>query len=98
MVTKKKTAAAKAPSASKLQGLQTKLNKNKTLRANFLKDPGAALRAEGVQLGAAKEAEIAKYLSKLSAPQRSNFQAELQRISIGISVSIRIRISIGLTV
>ncbi len=98
MASKKKTAAAKAPSASKLQGLQTKLNKDKTLRAKFLKDPGAALRAEGVELGAAKEAEIAKYMNKMTAPQRANFQAELSRISIGISVSIRIRISIGLTV
>ena len=99
MVTKKtkKAAAPSVPSASKLQDLQGRLNKNKALRAKFIKDPGAVLRAEGVEIGNAKEAEIAKYLDQMTAPQRAAFQAELVRIRIGVQVRIRIRVNVGIT-
>lgn len=93
----KKTAAPKVPSAAKLKDLQTKLNSNKALRTKFVKDPGAVLRAEGVDIGTAKENQIAKYLADMTAPQRAAFQAELVRIKVGISVRIRIRVNVGIT-
>lgn len=94
----KKAAAPKVPAASKLKTLQEKLNKDKQLRSAFLKDPGATLRAQGIELGAAKEQQIRKYLSEMTAPQRNAFAAEFLRIRVGIVVTVRIRISIGLTV
>jgi hypothetical protein len=97
MVTKKKAAAPRVPSAAKLKDLQTKLNKDKALRARFVKDPGAVLSAEGVDIGAAKANQISKYLADMTAPQRAAFQAELVRIKIGVSVRIRIRVNIGIT-
>jgi hypothetical protein len=91
-------ASAKAvPSAAKLKTLQESLNKNKRLRTSFLENPGAVLRAQGVEIGAAKEQQIASYLAELTAPQRNAFEAQLLRIKIGISVRIRIRINIGIT-
>ncbi len=96
MATKK--SAAKVLSAAKLQGLQTRLNKDKALRARFVKEPGEVLRSEGVELGSAKEAQIAKYLGQMTAPQRAQFQAELTRVKIGISVRVRIRVNIGVTI
>lgn len=98
MVTsKKKAAAPKVPSASKLKALQTRLNKDKALRARFVKDPGGVLSAEGVEIGAAKATQISKYLADMTAPQRAAFQAELVRIRIGVIVRIRIRVNIGIT-
>lgn len=97
MVTKKKAAAPKVPSATKLKDLQTRLNKDKALRARFVKDPGGVLSAEGVEIGTAKANQISKYLADMTAPQRAAFQAELIRIRIGISVRIRIRVNIGIT-
>jgi hypothetical protein len=97
MAKKPATPAEKVPSAAKLKDLQTRLNKNKKLRGEFLENPGAVLRAQGVEIGAAKEKQIAQYLSEVTAPQRAAFEAELLRIRIGISVRIRIRISVGIT-
>ena len=88
---------AKVPSASKLTTLQTALNKNKRLRSQFIADPGAVLRKQGVEIGEAKEKQIARYLSDLTAPQRSAFEAQLIRIRIGVRVRIRIRVNIGIT-
>ena len=88
---------AKVPSASKLTTLQTALNKNKRLRSQFIADPGAVLRKQGVEIGEAKEQQIARYLSDLTAPQRSAFEAQLVRIRIGVRVRIRIRVNIGIT-
>ena len=89
--------AEKVPSAAKLKALQERLNKNKKLRSQFVEDPGAVLRAEGVEIGAAKEREIAKYLSDVTAPQRAMFEAELIRVRVGVRVRIRIRINVGIT-
>lgn len=100
MVTKKtskKAAAAPVPSAGKLKTVQESLSKDKKLRSAFVKDPGAVLRAQGIDIGAAKEQEIAKYLADMTAPQRNAFAAEFQRIKIGISVRIRIRVNVGIT-
>ncbi len=91
-----KKAAAREPSAAKLQGLQKRLNDDTRLRNNFLKNPGAVLRREGVELGSAKEEQLAKFTREMTAPQREFFGAELARIRIGISVRIRIRIRIGI--
>src|ERR1700730_3582786 len=93
----KKPVAPKVPPAAKLKALQASLNTDKKLRSAFLKDPGAALRAQGIDLGATKEQQIAKYLAEMTAPQRDQFAAEFLRIQIGIVVQIRIRISIGIT-
>jgi hypothetical protein len=99
MATKKSSKkAAAVPSATKLKTLQASLNSDKKLRSAFIKDPGAALRAQGIDLGAAKEQQIAKYLGDMTAPQRNAFAAEFLRIQIGIIVRIRIRISIGITI
>jgi replicative superfamily II helicase len=89
--------AVKVPTATKLNALQETLNKNKSLRKAFIADPGAALRAQGVELGAAKEAQLAKHLASLTAPQRNTFEAQFLRIRIGVSIRIRIRVSIGIT-
>src|SRR5262249_14904054 len=99
MATKKKKAAAapKVPSASKLKDLQTKLNKDKALRARFVEDPGGVLSAQGVDIPKAKADQIAKYLADMTAPQRAAFQAELVRVRVGISVRVRIRVNIGIT-
>jgi hypothetical protein len=97
MVTKKKPAAPKVPSAAKLKDLQTKLNKDKALRAKFVKDPAGTLAAQGVDIGAAKGNQIAKYLADMTAPQRAAFQAELVRVQVGIVVRVRIRVNIGIT-
>lgn len=85
------------PSATKLQTLQTSLNKDKRLRSAFLVNPGSVLRAKGVEIGEAKEKQIASYLADLTAPQRTAFEAQLIRIRIGVNVRIRIRINIGIT-
>jgi hypothetical protein len=94
---KRKATADKVPSAAKLKTLQESLNKNKKLRSQFIEDPGTVLRAQGVEIGAAKEQEIARYLADMTAPQRNAFQAELIRIKIGVAVRIRIRVNIGIT-
>ncbi len=93
----KRAAADKVPSATKLKTLQDALNKNKRLRSQFISDPGAVLRAQGVQIGEAKEQQVARYLADLTAPQRSAFEAQLIRIRVGISVRIRIRVNVGIT-
>jgi hypothetical protein len=90
-------AATKVPSAAKLKSLQESLNKNKKLRSSFIEDPGAVLRAQGVQLGAAKEQQIAKYLADMTAPQRNAFATEFQRVQVGVAIRIRIRVNIGIT-
>jgi hypothetical protein len=93
----KRAAAAKVPSATKLKTLQEALNKNKRMRSQFIADPGAVLRAQGVEIGEAKEQQVARYLADLTAPQRSAFEAQLIRIRVGISVRIRIRVNVGIT-
>lgn len=93
----KRAATEKIPSATKLKTLQESLNKNKRLRSQFIADPGAVLRAQGVEIGAAKEQQIARYLSELTAPQRSAFEAQLIRIRVGVRVRIRIRVNVGIT-
>jgi hypothetical protein len=102
MATKKSSAKAatstKVPSVASLKTIQDKLNKNTKLRTAFVHDPGAVLRAQGIELGAAKEEQIAKYLAEMTAPQRNAFAAEFQRIRVGIAVRIRIRVNIGITV
>ena len=85
------------PSAAKLKTLQESLNKNKRLRTKFIADPGAVLREQGVDIGADKEKQIARYLSDLTAPQRNAFEANLIRITIGVRVRINIRINVGIT-
>jgi len=97
MPAKKSAAASKVPSASKLKDLQSRLNSDKALRSKFIKDPGEVLRAEGVNIGSAKETQIANYLGKMTAPQRAQFQAELVRVQIGVTVTVRIRVNIGIT-
>ncbi len=94
---KPKKATTKIPTATKLQTLQDTLNKNKRMRTAFVQDPGAVLRAQGVELGAAKEQQIAKHLAEMTAPQRNAFEAQFLRIRIGVSIRIRIRVSIGIT-
>jgi hypothetical protein len=85
------------PSAAKLKKLQDSLNKNKRLRSAFIEDPGGVLRAQGLELGADKERQIARYLADLNAPQRNAFEAQLVRIRIGVRVRVRIRVNIGIT-
>jgi len=93
----KRAAAAKVPSAAKLKTLQDALSKNKKLRSQFIADPGAVLREQGVQIGEDKERQIARYLSDLTTSQRSAFEAQLIRISVGVRVRIRIRVNVGIT-
>jgi len=90
-------ATAAAPSAAQLRAAQTKLNADPRLRARFLKDPGAVLRQQGINLGADKEKQLMRYTNELTAPQREVFGAQLLRIKIGISVKIRIIVNIGIT-
>ncbi len=92
------TKTAKVPSAASLKTLQDKLNKNQKLRTAFIDDPGAVLRAQGIELGTAKEEQIAKYLGEMTARQRDAFAAEFQRIKVGVAVRIRIRVNIGITI
>ncbi len=72
-----RAATAKVPSAAKLKSLQDLLNKNKRLRSQFIADPGAVLRAHGVEIGAAREQQVARDLANLTAPQRNAFEAQL---------------------
>jgi hypothetical protein len=85
------------PSAAKLKTLQDSLNKNKRLRSAFIEDPGAVLRAQGLEIGADKERQIARYLADLNTPQRNAFEAQLVRIRVGVRVRVRIRVNIGIT-
>ena len=94
---KRAAAAAKVPSAAKLKTLQDALNKNKSLRSQFIADPGAVLRKQGVEIGEDRERQVARYLSDLTASQRSAFEAQLVRITVGVSVRIRIRVNVGIT-
>jgi hypothetical protein len=87
----------KVPSAEKLKSLQGKLNKNKKMRSDFVRDPGKVLRAGGIELGSAKEQQIAKHLAAMTAPQRNAFEAQFLRIRVGVRIRIRIRVSIGIT-
>jgi hypothetical protein len=96
-VKRRRAAAAKVPSAAKLKTLQDALSKNKRLRTQFIADPGTVLRAQGVVIGEDKERQIARYLSDLTASQRSAFEAQLIRISVGVRVRIRIRVNVGIT-
>ena len=93
----KRAVADKVPSSTKLKTLQDALNKNKRLRSQFIADPGAVLRGQGVEIGADKEEQVARYLADLTAPQRSAFEAQLIRIRVGIRVRIRIRVNVGIT-
>lgn len=93
----KRATTEKVPSATKLKTLQESLNKNKRLRTQFIADPGAVLRAQGVEIGADKEQQVARYLADLTAPQRSAFEAQLIRIRVGVRVRIRIRVNVGIT-
>ena len=52
---RKPGAEEKVPSAAKRKALQERLNKNKELREEFLENPGAVLRAEGVEISAPPE-------------------------------------------
>jgi hypothetical protein len=99
MAVKRSKAAAtkKVPSAAKLKTLQDALSKNKRLRSQFIADPGLVLRSQGVEIGEAKEKQIARYLSDLTTSQRNAFEATLVRIVIGVRVRIRIRVNIGIT-
>ena len=90
-------ARSAVPSATTLRATQTKLNADPRLRARFLKDPGAVLRQQGINLGADKEQQLMKYTNELTAPQREVFGAQLLRIKIGVSVRIRIIVNIGVT-
>ena len=92
-----RTAAPKVPSSTKLKTLQDSLNKDKRLRSQFMADPGAVLRAQGVEIGADKEKQIARYLADLTAPQKNAFEAQLIRVQVGVRVRIRIRVNIGIT-
>ena len=90
-------AAAAEPSAAQLKAAQTKLNTDPRLRARFAKDPGGVLRSQGINLGADREKQLAKYMGEMAAPQREVFGTQLLRIRIGIRVRIRIIINIGIT-
>lgn len=92
-----RTSATTVPSAAKLKTLQDSLNKNKRLRSAFIEDPGAVLRAQGLEIGADKERQIARYLADLNTPQRNAFEAQLVRIRVGVRVRVRIRVNIGIT-
>ena len=94
----KKKPVAKGPTAGKLKTIQETLNKNKKMRTAFIANPGAVLRGQGVELGAAKEQQIAKHLAAMTAPQRNAFDTQFLRIRIGVQpASIRIRINVGTT-
>jgi hypothetical protein len=93
----KRAAEPKVPSSTKLKTLQDSLNKDKRLRNQFIADPGAVLRAQGVEIGADKEQQVARYLADLTAPQRSAFEAQLIRVRVGVRVRIRIRVNVGIT-
>ena len=97
MARRKSAAGKTVPSAAKLKALQETLNKNKKLRSQFIADPGAVLRAQGVDIGTAKEQQIEKYLADMTAPQRNAFQAQLIRVQVGVAIRIRIRVNIGIT-
>ena len=94
----KRAVTEKVPSATKLKTLQESLNKDKRLRGKFIADPGAVLREQGVEIGADKEQQVARYLADLTAPQRSAFEAQLIRIRVGVRVRIRIRVNVGITI
>ena len=72
-----RTATDKVLSSAKLKTLQDSLNKNKRLRSQFIADPGAVLRAHGVEIGAAREQQVSRYLANLTAPQRNAFEVQL---------------------
>ena len=67
-----------------LAGLQTRLNKDQELKAKFVKDPVATLRAEGVKV----DAEQAKQLKSLVSSASKRPPAELARIRIIIRIGI----------
>ena len=93
----KKKAAAKGPSAAELKGLQRRLNEDARLRAQFLKNPGAVLRKAGVEVGAAKERQLAQFTRDMTAPQREFFGAEIRREALALRIRITIIICIGTT-
>ena len=92
----KKKAAAKAPSAADLKGLQKRLNEDARLRAQFLKDPGGVLRNAGVEVGATKERQLAQFTRDMTAPQREFFGAEIRREALALRIRITIIIRIGI--
>jgi hypothetical protein len=101
MVTKKtttKAADAAVPSDSKLKALQTRINKDTKLRNAFIKDPGSVLRKEGIELGADKEADLAKYMRQVTAQPAEIFGAQFVRVQVGIRVRIRVIVNIGVTI
>ncbi len=88
-------AATKEPSDAKLRELQKRLNDNTRLRNQFFKDPGAILRREGIELGAAKEQQLANYIRDVTAGPMEVFGAEITKVKArGISVRTIIRIGL----
>jgi hypothetical protein len=93
----KKKAATKEPSAAQLKGLQTRLNDDTRFRNQFFKDPGSVLRREGVELGAAKEQQLAKYIHDVTSGPMEVFGAEITKVK-ATDVRIRTVIRIGLSI
>jgi hypothetical protein len=95
---KKAAAAPQVPSAAKLKEVQAKLNEDTRLRNQFLKDPGAVLSKQGINLDPEAAKRLMSYTRELTTPQREIFGTQLQRVRIGVSVRIRIIVNIGVTV
>ena len=94
-----KKAAAREPSNAQLADLQKRLNSNTRLRNQFFKDPGSVLRRDGIELGEAKEKQLADYTRKMTAvsPPMEVFGAEVMKVTEA-GVRIRTIIRLGLII
>lgn len=92
-----KKATSKEPSDATLKNLQKRLNEDTRFRNQFFKDPGAILRKEGIELGAAKEDQLAKYLKEVTSGKMEVFGAEVSKVKAG-GIHIRTIIRIGLVI
>jgi hypothetical protein len=71
----------------KFKGLENRLNKDDSLRREFLKDPVKVLKREGVEVTPAMASNLKAQFKDL----------QLKKLPRAAAVSIRIRVCIGVT-
>jgi len=71
----------------KFRGLESRLNKDDSLRKEFLKDPVKVLKREGVEVTPAMASNLKAQFKDL----------QLQKLPKAAAVSIRIRVCVGVT-
>lgn len=76
------------PEDSALKNLEARLNSDETLRAEFLKNPSAVMKREGVVLSPAMEKAVKAQVRELGL---SRLAAVAKKPKVEVSISIKIK-------